>query len=201
MMKPLSVLLVASLTCTILLTTCSTDKSQQSGTISDTIRTASSPIDNKSASDAATEENDTCIFNNDYKKLTMDWVKELNASGFVWHDNLRSAIKIIGQDTITLSQGGCYHFGISAEWSMVDPHPTADSVYWIEKALQLAKEYEFDDYVRFITDRRIVRQQGTDYSVLYGVVDTTSVTNQVYDGISIEERSQRKILSLSMYVN
>jgi hypothetical protein len=149
---------------------------------------------------------DTCIFNNDYKGLTMGWVEELKASDFVWDEKKLAAIKVIDHDTILLAQGGCYHFGISAEWRISDQHDLADSVYWIRKALQFANEYQMTDYASFITDGRFYGQHDDESRkdrsrVYYMVIDTTKITNIVYDGILIETRPEGKTISLSQYVN
>ncbi len=193
---------ITSLVCALLVITCSPYKSHQTDLVNDITKTDSVLTDIEPAIKTNTEQNDSCVFNNDYKTLTMDWVKELNASGFVWRDEIYSAIKVVDQDTISLSQGGCYHFGVGAEWSLVDAHPATDSAYWISKALELAKEYKLDDYIEFITDRRLIQREGTNNEIiLYDVIDTVSVTNRVFDGIVITERGERKTLSLSMYFN
>jgi hypothetical protein len=149
---------------------------------------------------------DTCVFNNDYKGLTMGWVEELKASGFVWDEKMLVAIKVIDHDTILLAQGGCYHFGISAEWRISDQHDLADSVYWIRKALQFANEYQMKDYASLITDGNFYRQRDGESRddksrVYYQIIDTTKITNIVYDGILIETRPEGKTISLSQYVN
>jgi hypothetical protein len=42
-------------------------------------------------------DDDDCVFNNDYKGLTIEWLKELNITEFVWRDDLKQALVPKGQ--------------------------------------------------------------------------------------------------------
>jgi hypothetical protein len=186
---------------------CSNDKQNKTATTAVDTLIADKPVTMDSAVESTSSAmEDTCIFNNDYKGLTMGWVEELKASGFVWNEKKFAAIKVIGHDTILLAQGGCYHFGISAEWRISDQHDLTDSVYWIRKALQFANEYQMTDYASLITDGNFYRQRDGESPddksrVYYRIIDTTKITNIVYDGILIEARPEGKTISLSQYVN
>jgi hypothetical protein len=184
---------------------CSNKRNKTADTSVDTL-IADKPVTMDSATGSTPSVEDTCIFNNDYKGLTMGWVEELKASGFVWDEKMLAAIKVMDHDTILLAQGGCYHFGISAEWRISDQHDLADSVYWIRKALQFANDYQMTDYASFITDGRFYRQHDDESRkersrVYYMMIDTTRITNIVYDGIEIQTRPTGKTISLSQYFN
>lgn len=188
-----TVLLVA------LLTTCTKEKTQEASWAIE------AEVDSVSAADRLWIDSlirkDPCVFNNDFKTLTMDWVKEANALDFVWHSKSSSAIKVVGNDTITLRKGGCDHFFITAEMSVIDSHNAEDSLYWIKKALKFAEEYHLKDYADFIKDGRLYRDRTSEIYVWYNVVDTTQVTNTYYDGIVITDIGARKRLTLSSFVN
>ena len=91
-----------------------------------------------------TEEED-CVFNNDYKGLTTDWLKELKIEAFIWRDDLKQALVPKRQDTVFLQRGGCTHSGFVVEFKLTDDqHLLTDSAYWITKALELSCEYQMD---------------------------------------------------------
>jgi hypothetical protein len=189
--------LAAMVAFTSLLTTCSKDKTQASSTIETKIDSASASVEQSGSIQAG----DSCVFNNDLRTLTMDWVKEVRALGFVWHSQSSSAIKVFGSDTVTLRKGGCDHFGITAEMSIIDSHDVEDSLYWITKALKLAEEYQMKDYVDFIKNGRLYRDRTSEIYVWYNVVDTTQITNTYYDGIVIADIGARKRLTLNSFSN
>src|SRR5882672_7345454 len=60
-------------------------------------------------------EEDDCVFNNDYKGLTSDWLMELKIKDFIWRDDLKQALVPTGQDTVFVSKGGCSHSGLLVE--------------------------------------------------------------------------------------
>jgi hypothetical protein len=181
---------------------CSNNKDNKTATTSVDTLTAGKPVTINSAVESTPSAmEDTCVFDNDYKGLTMDWVKELKASGFVWDEKMFAAIKVIDHDTILLAQGGCYHFGISAKWSTVDTHEATDSSYWITKALKFAEEYQLNDYVAFIKGGQLQRDLTSETYVRYNVIDTARYTNTLYEGISVADMGHRKRLTLSLYYN
>lgn len=142
-----------------------------------------------------------CVFNDDIKGVTLDWIDEIKASGFVWNPEKNMAIKLIGDDSIKLWKGGCNHFYIHTEWSGPDTHNTTDSSYWISKALTIAEEYQLKDYVAFINEGRLQRDHQAEIVVVYNMLDTAQYTNTYYDGIVIEDHGQRKTLTLSSFYN
>jgi len=69
---------------------------------STTIRAKDSADSIETTSTSEKESDDDCVFNNDYKGLTTDWLKELKITEFVWRDDLKQALVPKGQDTVFL---------------------------------------------------------------------------------------------------
>jgi hypothetical protein len=89
-----------------------------------------------SIENSITEESndDGCVFNNDYEGLTIEWLKGLKITEFIWRDDLKQALVPNGQDTVFLQQGGCSHLEFMIELKLTDdPHAITDSAYWIAK--------------------------------------------------------------------
>ena len=147
--------------------------------------------------------NEGCVFNDDYKGLTTEWLKELKKSNFIWRPDLNRAVLPMGQDTVFLSKGGCEHFGISVELKLTySDHPLTDSVYWVSKALGLSNEYQMNYYSQKIKEGKIKRAQtGSTNSVWYQVDDDNTEDNLFYTGIEISFDGKAKWISISQYFN
>jgi hypothetical protein len=152
-------------------------------------------------STSASEDED-CIFNNDYKQLTTEWLTELKINNFIWRADLNQALIPKGQDTVFLSQGGCYHFGISVELKLTnDNHSLADSALWMNRALKLAIEYQMDHYKQMLEEGRVRMAQDGDKRVTYLVEDEKESGNLVYDGIEFTQEGENKRIRISQYFN
>lgn len=117
-------------------------------------------------------EDEDCVFNNDYKGLTTDWLKELKIEAFIWRDDLKQALVPKGQDTVFLQQGGCTHSGFVVELKLTDDqHAIADSAYWITKALELSGEYQMDHYEQMIRKGKIKKTESGQKNVWYEIED------------------------------
>ncbi len=148
------------------------------------------------------ETEDDCVFNNDFKSLTTEWLTELNIIQYFWREDLHGALIPQGQDTVLISQGGCEHFGISVELFMRTESPSiTDSIFWIAKALELAETYKMNDYAEMIREGRFRKSESHDQSVLYEVSPEKPIENEIYDGIYIILEKDLKRLSLSKYFN
>lgn len=141
-------------------------------------------------STSASEDED-CIFNNDYKQLTTEWLTELKINNFIWRADLDQALVPNGQDTIFLSKGGCYHFGMSVELKLTnDSHSLKDSALWMNRALKLAIEYKMDHYKQMLEEGRVRMAQDGDKRVTYLVEDEKEPGNLVYDGIEFTQEGK-----------
>ncbi len=148
------------------------------------------------------EDEEDCVFNNDYKGLTIGWLKELNKPNFIWRNDLDQALIPMGEDTVFLSQGGCVHFGLLVELKLTnDNHAISDSVFWVHKALNLATEYKMDHYQKMIEVAKIRKAQDGETKVWYEVDDNDPDDNLIYNGIEIKFEAASKRISISQYYN
>ncbi len=148
-----------------------------------------------------TEEED-CVFNNDYKRLTTDWLKELKIEAFIWRDDLKQALVPKGQDTVFLQQEGCTHSGFVVELKLTDDqHAITDSAYWITKALELSGKYQMDHYEQMIRKGKIKKAESGRKNVWYEIEDKDIDDNLIYNGIEITQDGPNKRLNISQYFN
>jgi hypothetical protein len=150
-----------------------------------------------------TEESDgDCVFNNDYKGLTIEWLKELNITEFIWRDDLKQALVPKGQDTVFFSKGGCTHSGLLAELKLTnDDRTLTDSTYWVEKALALSVEYQFDHYEQMIRAGKIKKAESGETKIWYVIEDNDVDDNLIYNGIEITQDGKHKRINISQYFN
>lgn len=188
-----------------LLTSCTAQ--EKSSQTADTIA-AKTPIettDSINSIETSTSEesdDDDCVFNNDYKGLTTDWLKELNITEFVWRDDLKQALVRKGQDTVFFSKGGCTHSGLLAELKLTnDDHSLTDSTYWVEKALALSVEYQFDHYEQMIRAGKIKKAESGATKIWYEIEDNDVDDNLIYNGIEITQDGKHKRINISQYFN
>ncbi len=150
--------------------------------------------------DSGTETD--CIFNDDSKGLTTEWLTNLNKQNFVWNEDLEQALLTMGKDSVSISRGGCYHFGemVSLKVSSKS-HPVSDSTFWISKALELAKEFQMEVYVEMI-ELKMIRKTGDNVnSVWYEFDDPEENDNLIFNGIEINFEGEYPVLSMSQYYN
>jgi hypothetical protein len=157
----------------------------------------------KNISDSTSDNvEEDCVFNNDYKGLTKDWLTQLKIRDFIWRDDLKQALIPKGQDTVFISKGGCTHLGLLVELKLTnDNHPLTDSVYWVNKALGIAFEYQMDHYDKMIKEGRIRKAESGQKTTWYEIDDNDSEDNLVYNGIEIVENGRTKRVSISQYFN
>lgn len=152
--------------------------------------------------DTLMETDDDCVFNNDFKGLTIDWLEELKINDFIWRDDLKGALIPAGEDTVFLSQGGCGHFGITAELRMHTETPDiTDSAFWISKALLLADQYDMSDYSEIIKKQQLKLSSVNKTQVWYEVYPENRAENEIFDGIMITVAGNVKKVSISKYFN
>jgi hypothetical protein len=177
------------------------NKNAATGVNTDTLKVNSITEIKIDDSTSATEDED-CIFNNDYKQLTTEWLTELKINYFIWRADLNQALIPKGQDTVFLSKGGCYHFGISVELKLTnDFHSLADSALWMNRALKLAIEYQMEHYKQMLEEGRVRMAQDGDKRVTYLVEDEKEPGNLVYDGIEFTQEGENKRIRISQYFN
>jgi hypothetical protein len=158
----------------------------------------------KKSNDTTTNrvEEEDCVFNNDYKSLTIEWLKELKIDKFIWRDDLKRALIGKGQDTIFLGKGGCSHFGQSISLKMMnDNHLISDSIFWIQKALDLSKDFGMSQYEKMIIQKKVTKGQSWERSFWYLIKDDNMEDNLYYNGIEISFEGNSKSVTISQYYN
>jgi hypothetical protein len=170
----------------------------------DTLKTTAEPTAGRDTTmnpTTNTEEED-CVFNNDYKGLTTDWLKELKIETIIWRDDLKQALVPKGQDTVFLQQGGCTHSGFVVELKLTDDqHAITDSAYWSTKALELSREYQMDHYEKMIREGKIKKAESGQTNVWYEIEDNDIEDNLIYNGIEVTQDGQGKRINISQYFN
>jgi hypothetical protein len=177
-------------------------QSNKNTKIADPIKTTSQTEIEQKTNDTTSDKEDDCVFNNDYNELTTEWLSELKIKNFIWRADLEQALIPNGQDTVFLSKGGCYHFGMSVELKLTnDNHQLTDSAFWLNRSLKLAIEYHMDHYKQMIEEGRIRMAQDGETRVTYVIDDEKEPDNLEYDGIEITQDGQNKRISISQYYN
>jgi hypothetical protein len=149
-----------------------------------------------------TEEESECVFNNDYKGLTTEWLKELGKPTFIWIEKLKSAAIPFKLDTIFISKGGCSHFGISVVLQIHnDVHALDDSIFWANRSLQLAKEFKMEFYIQSLEKGKVKFHKNDNESYWFEVNDDNFDDNLIYNGIGIRSEQNTKKIDISQYYN
>ena len=148
------------------------------------------------------EVEDDCIFNNDYKELTIEWLTELKITDYIWRPDINSAVIPFGKDSVFATQGGCYHFGISVELKISDHNlRISDSTFLIQKALELANNFEFTQYSNAIKNGELIKSQERTTKLWYDIPDDDADDNLYYTGIEITVKLKDIRINLSKYYN
>jgi len=153
------------------------------------------------ASTFSQTEND-CVFNNDYKGLTLDWLTKLGKTDFFWNAETNQAEIHSGHETVFISKGGCVHLGMLVELRFSDDsHTINDSEYWLNKALILATEFDFKHYKKMIEENKVKRVENNKNRVWFEIEDNNLDDNLYYIGIEVNLEKKSKVISLSKYYN
>ncbi|MEC7752465.1 MAG: hypothetical protein VYB44_00425 [Bacteroidota bacterium] len=146
--------------------------------------------------------NSDCIFNDDYKSLTSEWLEDLSISDYIWKDELNGALIPNEKDTIFISKGGCNHFGYLVELRMYNDNLSlADSSTIISRASEIANRYRMDHYSNMIQEGRLIRIKNEGSSIWYEIPDNDVNDNVYYNGIEFRVDGLIKVISISKYIN
>lgn len=180
---------------------CSAKKRIEEPTDSLTFATKNFEKDMTPYNSLSADDND-CVFNNDFKGLTTEWLSKLKITDFVWREDIHGALIPKGVDTTFISQGGCTHFGTTVElWARTEVREISDSIFWISKALELADNYQLTDYADIIRKGNFRKLNHDDDSVTYEVYPDEEIDNAIYEGINIVSEKEYVRLSISKYLN
>ncbi|MBL7832458.1 MAG: hypothetical protein JNK18_00815 [Cyclobacteriaceae bacterium] len=202
--EPQALIISAILACFIISCTGNKTSSESADTVRSVTLAQTTPdtvhrnADPSRGYDTLMETDDDCVFNNDFKGLTTDWLEELKINDFIWRDDLKGALIPAGEDTVFLSKGGCSHFGTSVElWIHTETPDLIDSTFWISKALELADQYEMTDYAELIRKRKLKISNLEEDRLWFEVFPDRDT--EVYEGINIIIDKKIKRLSISKY--
>ncbi|UUC44748.1 hypothetical protein [Flavobacterium cerinum] len=147
------------------------------------------------------KSNSDCIFDDNYKVVTKEWLDELGIKKYVWDPKNNRAIVAYNGDTLTLYQGGCYHFVSSVEISTaLYPNKETDSTL-LKKINDVACKFKFDNYCQKLVEGKFKRVDNDDASVLLEFEDDDPEDNIIYGGIQILEKEKKTIVKITEYYN
>ncbi len=142
-----------------------------------------------------------CIFDNDYKKVTEEWLNEIGIKKYVWDSKNNKAIVIYNGDTLMVCQGGCYHYASSVELkTAIYPNKEIDSNL-LRKINDIACKFKFDSYCQKLIEGKFKRIDNDDASILLEFEDADPEDNLIANGIQILEEKKRTIIHISEYYN
>lgn len=178
----------------ILFLGCSSGKQKENTTV-DTLASVAKPPDSSAA------ETD-CVFNNDLKGVTAEWIKELGKTDYVWQERQFRAALVSGKDSVFLTKGGCVHFGTTVQLKIdQDNHALTDSLYWTKRSLALAEEFKMDDFTMAIKEGKIKISSRSDDKLRFDVEDHDPSDNNFLVGIEIVSDGKSTMVTLSQYYN
>ncbi|MFD1604447.1 hypothetical protein ACFSJW_13645 [Flavobacterium artemisiae] len=181
----------------ILTISCSEKKTNKENSIikkskSDTVaKTANTEIEN----------NPDCVFDNNYKKVTEEWLDELEIKNYVWDAEINKAKLIYDGDTLTVFKGGCNHF-ISSVEIKTDIYPNKElDTSLIRKINEIACKFKFDNYCKKLIDGQFKRNNTSNSSFFLEFEDDDPEDNLISEGIEILEKKKSTIIKISEYYN
>ncbi|KFF03177.1 hypothetical protein [Flavobacterium reichenbachii] len=181
----------------IITLSCSEKKTQKENIIVKNIKSDTvSKIDNEEL-----ENNSDCAFDDNYKKITEEWLNELEIKKYVWDSKINKATFLYNGDTLTVYKGGCDHFVSSVEIKTdIYPNQELDSTL-IRKINDIACKFKFDSYCKKLIEGRFKKIDNGNSSFFLEFVDEDPEDNLVSDGIEILEKEKRTIITISEYYN
>lgn len=174
---------------------CKKDKSIPSDKF-EKIKTEDSTLLKSNAVSQNSENDSDCVFSNDYKKLTAEWLAELGFKKYSWDSKNDRAILVYEGDTLTLYKGGCYHFVSSVEIKTKNPLQLSDSLLQ-KKISTLACKFKFDNYCKQLGEGRFEKKENGKSSLFLEFEDDDPEDNLIYEGIEVSEKS----IKISEYYN
>lgn len=151
--------------------------------------------------DEELENNSDCVFDDNYKKITEEWLKELEIKKYVWDSKINKATLIYNGDTLTVYKGGCDHFISSVEIKTdIYPNKELDSTL-IRKINDIACKFKFDNYCKKLIEGRFKKNDSSNSSFFLEFEDDDPEDNLVSEGIQILEKEKSTIITISEYYN
>lgn len=171
----------------ILIISCSEKKTQKENIVIKNIKsdTVLKTDDNE------LENNSDCVFDDNYKKITEEWLNELEIKEYVWDSKTNKATLIYNDDTLTIYKGGCNHFVSSVEIKTgIYPNKEPDSTL-IKKINDIACKFEFNNYCKKLIEGRFKKNHNSNSSLFLEFEDDDPDDNLVSEGIQILEKEKK----------
>ncbi|OXG05344.1 hypothetical protein BC749_11617 [Flavobacterium araucananum] len=147
------------------------------------------------------DNNSDCVFDDNYKKITEEWLNELEIKKYVWDSKSNTATLIYNGDTLTVYKGGCDHFISSVEIKTdIYPNKELDSTL-IRKINDIACKFKFDNYCKKLIEGRFKKNINSNSSLFLEFEDDDPEDNLISEGIQILEKEKRTIITISEYYN
>lgn len=158
--------------------------------------------DTVSKTDDKQLENDSdCVFDDDYKKITEEWLHELEIKEYSWDSKTNKATLVYNGDTLTVYKGGCYHFISSVEIkTALYPNKELDSSL-TKKINDIACKFKFDNYCKKLIEGRFKKINNSNSSFFLQFENDNPEGNLVSEGIQILEKQKNTIIQISEYYN
>ncbi|MDR6762367.1 hypothetical protein J2Y38_002578 [Flavobacterium sp. 2755] len=176
---------------------CTEKKTQKENTIIKNIKSDSVvKID-----DDELEKDSDCAFDDNYKKITEEWLSELEIKKYVWDSKSNKATLIYNNDTLTVYKGGCTHFVSSVEIKTnIYPNKELDSTL-IRKINDVACKFKFNNYCKKLIEGQFKKIDNSNSSFFLEFEDDDPEDNLISEGIEISEKEKHTIITISEYYN
>lgn len=176
---------------------CTEKKTQKENTIIKNIKSDSVvKID-----DDELENDSDCVFDDNYKKITEEWLSELEIKKYVWDSKSNKATLIYNNDTLTVYKGGCDHFVSSVEIKTnIYPNKELDSTL-IRKINDVACKFKFNNYCNKLIEGQFKKIDNSNSSFFLEFEDDDLEDNLISEGIEISEKEKSTIITISEYYN
>lgn len=155
----------------------------------------------KTENEIEVENNSDCVFDDNYKKVTEEWLSELEIKNYIWDSKINKAIFIYEDDTLIISSGGCNHFMNSVEIK-TDKYPNKDlDDALLKKINNIACKFKFENYCRNLSEGKFKKIDKGNSSLFLEFEDEDPDDNLISEGIQISKKENRKIINISEYYN
>ncbi len=147
------------------------------------------------------ENNSDCIFDDNYKKITAEWLSEVGIKKYVWDSKINKATFIYNGDTLTVYKGGCYHFVSSVEIKTdLYQNKLLDSTLFA-KITDIACKFKFNNYCKKLRQGRFKKIDNSNSSFFLEFEDDNPEDNLISEGIKILEKRNSTVIEISEYYN
>ncbi|MBF4519021.1 hypothetical protein IRZ71_21920 [Flavobacterium sp. ANB] len=151
--------------------------------------------------DQESENSSDCVFDDNYKKITEEWLQEVDIKNYIWDSKNNKATLLYHGDTLTVYKGGCNHFISSVEIkTAIYPDMKSDSTL-IGKINDIACKFKFDNYCKKLIEGRFKKNDNDSSAIFLEFEDDDPEDNLISEGIQISEKGKSTIITISEYYN